>query len=87
MISKNYDGKFVLYSHHKRHVLEAYRWFDDMQDYSPREIANVLKDLYDFEEIIICMAYTCFMRRIPLRQINFNDLAEETTFLNPFMYN
>ena len=86
MITKNYEGKFVLYYHDKQHIKDAYQWFDDMRNEPPCEIANLLKDLYGYEEIIICMAYTWFVRNIPLKQMNFNDIAKETTFINPFMY-
>ena len=81
-------GKPMLYYYDKQHVRYACEWFFDMNKINPPSMtADLLKKLYEYEDLIICMGYTCFLKGIAPNKINFNNLINETIFINPFLSN
>ena len=79
----SYEGQPILWYSDKQHIRYACKWFWD-QIMSPPEIANLLKKLYQYEDLIIAMAYTMFLENVHPNEINFNKLVERKIFINPF---
>lgn len=81
-----YEGKPVLYYHHKKQVSHACEWFWKMSSLkmSTFGMANFLKGIYQYEELIIIMAYTLFLENIHPNEINFKKLIDKEIFINPF---
>ena len=81
-----YEDKPCLYYHDKRNIQYACQWFWDSkrQNTPASQIANLLKDLYGYDELIIIMAYTMFLEKVQPSKINFNELIERKIFVNPF---
>lgn len=88
MIHFDFDGKPMLFYPDKRHVKDACQWFTDMDGQNPPSVtASVLRKVYGYEDLIICMGYTLFLSGIKPDKINFNTLKEEKIFINPFREN
>ena len=82
-----YENKPCLYYHDKKHIQSACEWFWNSKsvNMSASQMANFLKNVYGYEDLIIIMAYTLFLERIKPLEINFRELIERKIFINPFL--
>lgn len=82
-----YEGKPVLYYYQKMQVKHACEWFWRINSVkmSIFEMANFVKKMYQYEDLIITMAYTLFLENIHPDEINFKKLVDKEIFINPFI--
>lgn len=84
-----YEDKPCLYYHQKQQIRNACEWFwwlfeEAEEKMSPAEAAHFLKKIYQYEDLIIVMAYTLYLENIQPKNINFHKLIEQKIFINPF---
>lgn len=77
------EGQPILWYHDEQHIRYACEWFWE-QRMTPLETAKFLRKLYQYEDLIIAMAYTMFLENVRPNDINFNKLVERKIFINPF---